>query len=64
MSIGENIRNLRLNKGLTQSELGEEINVHQSMIAQIERGTKIPTILLSREIAKILNCTIDDLLKE
>lgn len=33
------------------------------MIAQIERGTKIPTILLSQEIAKALNCTINDLIE-
>ena len=38
MSIGENIRRLRENRNLTQIQLGEMINVTQSMIAQLEFG--------------------------
>lgn len=64
MSIGANIKSRRLKIGLSQKELAEAVNVHQSMICQIERGTKMPTLLLSKEIADALHCQINDLLLE
>lgn len=62
MSVGENVRKLRREKDITQEQLGLLVNVSRSMIAQIERGTKVPSILLSRDIAVALDCTIDDIL--
>lgn len=62
MSVGENVRKLRREKDMTQLQLAEIVNVSQSMIAQIERGVKIPTVILSQDIAMALNCTIDDIL--
>lgn len=49
---------------LTQEELARKAEVGRSMIAQIERGSKVPTILLADSIAKVLGCTANDLLKE
>jgi len=34
------------------------------MITMIERGTKIPSLLLSKEIADALGCSIVDFLSE
>lgn len=62
MSVGENIRRLRRTKDYTQEQLASRVGVSQTMIAQIERGTKIPTILLGRDIASVLECTLDDLI--
>lgn len=62
MSVGENIRNLRIKCGFTQEKLADSVNIHRSYIAQIERGTKIPTITLSKDIAIALNCSLEDLL--
>ena len=64
MSIGENIRRLRENRNLTQIQLGEMINVTQSMIAQLERGSKTLTVPLGKDIAKALNCKFDELIAE
>lgn len=58
MSVGENIKRLRLQCDMTQKKLAEFVGVDQSMICQIERGTKIPTILLAKSIADALNCSI------
>lgn len=64
MSIAENIARLRKDKGWTQEMLAGRVNVHQSMIAQIERGTKVPTMLLGKDIADALGCGLDDLLND
>ena len=61
MSIGTIIKEKRIAIGLTQQELADLVNVDQSFICQIERGTKIPTLLLGKEIAKVFKCKIDDL---
>lgn len=61
MNIGETIKEKRLAYGLTQKELADFINVYQSFICQIERGTKTLTLPLGKEIAKVFDCTIDEL---
>ena len=63
MSVGENIRARRIQKGLNQMALAQKIGVGQSMIAQIERGTKIPNLLLGVEIAHALECELNDLVE-
>jgi DNA-binding XRE family transcriptional regulator len=57
-----NIREKRLALDMTQKELAEKVNVDQSMICQIERGTKAPSLPLSVEIAAALKCRIEDLI--
>lgn len=61
MSIGKNLKSIRTAKKLSQSDLAEKVNVSRPMIAQIERGTKSLSIPLGKEIAKVLNCTLEDL---
>ncbi|WP_367116936.1 MULTISPECIES: hypothetical protein [Anaerotruncus] len=39
---------------MTQAELTEKINVTQSMLCQIKRGAKAPSLPLSTEIAAAL----------
>lgn len=41
--IGESIRKLRLNKGITQSELAKKVNMSSSRISSIELGNAEPT---------------------
>lgn len=62
MSIGENIRRLREEQNLCQEELADTLHISRSMVSQLERGTKIPTLLLGRDIAEALHCSIYDLL--
>ncbi len=61
MNIGENIRNLRKAKGLSQKQLANLIGVTQPMVAQMERGTKAASLQLGVEIAKVLDCDIREL---
>lgn len=62
MSVGENIRSMREQAGLTQAYLAEKAGVTQAMLCQIERGTKNPSLQLGAEIARILNCRLENLL--
>lgn len=64
MSIGENIKRLRVIRGIQQVELAEKLGISQSMLCQIERGTKAVTLPLGKQIAEILDCTVDDFLEE
>ena len=64
MSIGLNIRALREQAGLTQKELAEKVFVTQVLLCQVERGSKACSLPLALEIAKALNCTINDIVKQ
>ena len=51
MSVGTNIKKLRLEKEMTQEELATAANVSRVMIAQIERDSRCPTVILGKTIA-------------
>jgi len=63
MSIGLKIRMKRLALNMSQKELAERVNVEQSMICQIERGTKTPSLPLGAEIANVLGCDLKDFIE-
>lgn len=63
MNIGENIKDRRIKSGQTQEEFAVKIGVGRSMVAQIERGSKIPNMILGREIARVLRCSMEDLME-
>ena len=63
MSIGENIKSRRKALNMQQGDLAKAVGVSQAMICQIERGTKVPTLPLSVEIADRLGCRIEDFLE-
>ena len=52
--FGENLKNIRLGKGLSQRELASLCNIDHSNIAKIERGEKNITILTVLELATAL----------
>lgn len=56
--LGQNIRNQRNLKGLSQEELGFRISSTRNYIGCIERGEKYPSIAFLIEIAKELGCNI------
>ena len=42
MRIGDRLRELRLERGLTQQELADMSYINRSYVAQIEAGRKVP----------------------
>lgn len=64
MTIGENLKRVRIEKGMTQKELAKAVNVGQPMVAQIERGTKQLTLMLCEQIAEALGINVVTLVGE
>ncbi|MFR5610393.1 MAG: helix-turn-helix domain-containing protein [[Clostridium] innocuum] len=48
--------------GLSQKELAELLSVDQTAISQWERGKTSPRLSKCIELAKILNCNLDELI--
>lgn len=64
MSIGECIKEKRIASGYSQAGLAMQVGIGQPMMAQIERGSKIPNMVLGRDIARVLGCKIEELYGE
>ena len=62
MSISDNIKKYRMAIGLKQTELAAKLNVNSTYISHLERGTKVPSLPLARDMASIFGCMVDDLL--
>jgi transcriptional regulator with XRE-family HTH domain len=60
--IGERIRKLRKERGLSQEELGWKSDLHYTHIGSIERGEKNWSIDTLVKVAGGLNVTVNDLL--
>ena len=61
MNYGQNIRKIREENGDTQCSLADKLGVRQSMVAQIERGTRTVSMPLAAQIAEIYNVDIREL---
>lgn len=59
-----NIKKAREKAGLTQQDLANELGVGQSTVAMWETQNSLPRTDKLPALAKILGCTIDELLKE
>lgn len=62
IKIGELITKKRLEKKLTQSELGELVGVSDKAVSKWERGVNIPDISLINPLSEILDISIGELL--
>jgi XRE family aerobic/anaerobic benzoate catabolism transcriptional regulator len=62
--VGPAIARLRRAAGLTQTALATTAGISQSHLANIEAGRDEPSLVVLRDLAKALDCTADDLLRE
>jgi transcriptional regulator with XRE-family HTH domain len=60
-AIGNKIRDLRTQKGISQEDLANEADVPLSQIGRIERGENNPTVSTLYVIAKALNVELKNL---
>jgi transcriptional regulator with XRE-family HTH domain len=58
------IKELRQKTGMTQAEFGAKIGAKQSTVAMWETGGRNPRFKQLRQIAMVLNCTIDELIAQ
>lgn len=62
MSIGENIKRIRRDKGLTQGELALESKLGLNLISRLERNATDPKLSSIYKLINALGCTADALL--
>lgn len=59
--IGQNIKNLRERKGMTQKELAAALGITRSALSTYEVGIREPNHATTIAIAKLFNMTLDEL---
>lgn len=62
--IGERIRFLRKERGLSQEELAYRASLHNTYIGQLERGEKNATIESVAKVCAALEITLEELFKD
>ena len=63
IKLGENIRRIRLEKGMTQGDLCRKLEIDRAYMSNIENGNKNPTLATIERIADSLEISTDKLLK-
>jgi transcriptional regulator with XRE-family HTH domain len=56
------IKNLRMERNMTQEELAEKIFTSQAMVTYMELGVKKPGVELLRRMAKFFGCSMEELM--
>lgn len=57
--LGENVRRLRVELGLTQKQLGKRARLTQSAVARLEAGDVVPTLPVLERVAQALGARLD-----
>jgi transcriptional regulator with XRE-family HTH domain len=62
--VANNLIKYRKQAGLTQAGLAEKIHYSDKAVSKWERGESLPDVMVLKEIADVLNVTLDDMLHE
>lgn len=61
-SVGQNIRNIRKQKGYSQEQLAEKSNICSKYISSIEQGARNPSLIVLCRIANALQKDVSEIL--
>lgn len=59
-AIGKIIKKLRKEKGFTQEQFAEKINLSTNYLSKVERGMNTPNVETFLKMAEILDFTLED----
>ena len=62
--VAKNITALRTSLGMTQTQMGEELNYSDKSVSKWERGESLPDVYVLKHIADLAGVTVDWLLSE
>lgn len=62
--FGEKLCTLRKQHGLTLTQLGDMLSVHNTYVSQMEKGKKTPNAAMILKIADIFGVTADQLMRD
>ncbi|WP_324523891.1 helix-turn-helix transcriptional regulator [Brevundimonas sp.] len=60
--VGENVRRLRVEAGLSQEQFAFEADMHRTYVSGVERGIRNPTVTVLERMAKALKVKPESLL--
>ena len=58
----KNLKKIRLERGMTQGEIADAIGMSVTAVCYYETGAREPNLETLRKLAKVLECTIDELI--
>ena len=61
--FGENMKKIRLEKGMSQGDICRELGLDRAYISNVENGKQNLTLSTMEKVAKALGVSIDTLLK-
>ncbi|MGI0035189.1 MAG: helix-turn-helix domain-containing protein [Nitrososphaera sp.] len=64
MKLGERLRKMRLEAGLSQKEVAKRGGIDRTMVSKIEVRAQNPSLEILRRLAIGLGCSVVDLLDE
>lgn len=64
MSLKENMKKIRKNKGWSQSDLADKIGIHLTHVNRIEKGKINPSLDVAFKIAGALGVSLDSLISD
>lgn len=62
--LGEYLKKYRIENGLTQADLAGKLSISQNAISQYENGKRCPPISRIAKIAKVLGCSVGDIVSD
>jgi transcriptional regulator with XRE-family HTH domain len=62
--VGRNVRKFRLQRGMTQEQLGFEAEIDLTYVGGVERGQRNPSLMVMARIADALSMPLVKLLGE
>lgn len=60
-NIGNRLKQLRQKSGIGVIEAAEQLNISRQHLYYLEQGKRKPSPILALKIAKLYNCTIDEI---
>jgi len=61
--LGNNLKQIRTQKGISQGEIGRLLGVDKGFISNIENGKTNPTLATIAKLAKAIGVSVNELLK-
>lgn len=62
--VGKYLKDLRTEKGYTQGELAEILNVSHQAVSRWEKGDNLPDVFKLSELARLYNVSMEELLRQ
>ena len=60
-ALGNRLRELREEQGLTQAQLADRIGVSRKTVNTVENGVFVPSTVVALKLARALGCAVEEL---